>query len=92
LASHSLELIPWYKIELIIQAPPDYDYSGDPSETNGVGDIAFMVKYRILSRNGQQGNYILTVFLGWSIPTGSYSNGQVTGANSGMITPTLTTP
>jgi hypothetical protein len=33
----------------------------------------------------QQGNYILTAFLGWSIPTGSYSNGQVTGANSATI-------
>ena len=58
-----LELIPWYKTELIIQAPPYYNYSGDPSEKNGTGDIAFLVKYRILSGNEQQGNYILTVFL-----------------------------
>jgi hypothetical protein len=84
-----LELIPWYKTELIIQAPPYYDYSGDPSETNGSGDIAFLVKYRILSKNEQHGNYILTAFLGWSIPTGTYQNGQVTGANSATITPTI---
>jgi hypothetical protein len=84
-----LELIPWYKTELIIQAPPYYDYSGDPSETNGSGDIAFLLKYRILSGNEQHGNYILTAFLGWSIPTGTYSNGQVTGANSATITPTI---
>ena len=70
-----VELIPWYKTELIIQAPPYYEYNGDPSETNGVGDIQFLVKYRILSRNEEHGNYILTAFLGWSIPTGSYSNG-----------------
>jgi hypothetical protein len=84
-----LELIPWYRTELIIQAPPYYNYSGDTSETNGSGDLAFLFKYRILSKNEQHGNYILTAFLGWSIPTGTYQNGQVTGANSATITPTL---
>jgi len=84
-----LELIPWYKAELIIQAPPYYNYNGDPSETNGVGDFQLLLKYRILSKNEQHGNYILTAFLGGSIPTGSYSNGVVTGANSATITPTI---
>jgi hypothetical protein len=28
-----VELIPWYKTELIIQAPPYYNYNGDPSES-----------------------------------------------------------
>jgi hypothetical protein len=46
-----LELIPWYKIELILQTPPYYDYSGDPSEKNGAGDVQFLIKYGILSRN-----------------------------------------
>lgn len=84
-----LELIPWYRVELIIQTPPYYDYSGDPSETNGWGDMQFLLKYRILAANEQHGNYILTAFLGGSIPTGSYSNGVVTGANSATITPTI---
>jgi hypothetical protein len=84
-----VELIPWYKTEIILQAPPYFNYHGDPSEQNGVGDIGFLVKYRILSRNEKHGNYILTAFLGWTIPTGSYSNGQVTGANSATITPTV---
>lgn len=84
-----VELIPWYKTELIIQAPPYYHYNGDQSQHNGAGDIAFLVKYRILSSNEKHGNYILTAFLGWSIPTGSYSNGVVTGANSATITPTI---
>jgi hypothetical protein len=84
-----LELIPWYKTELIIQVPPYYDYDGDPSEKNGFGDVQFLLKYRLLSRNEQHGNYILTAFLGASIPTGSYSNGVVTGANSATITPTI---
>jgi hypothetical protein len=84
-----IELIPWYKVEIILQAPPVYRYNGDPSETDGVGDLQFLVKYRILSRNEKHGNYILTAFLGWSVPTGSYSNGVVTGANSATITPTI---
>ena len=84
-----VELIPWYKTEFIIQAPPVYNYNGDPSEHNGAGDLQFLVKYRILSQNEKHGNYILTAFLGWSIPTGTYSNGVVTGANSGTITPTV---
>lgn len=84
-----LELIPWYRTELIIQAPPYYNYHHDPSETNGTGDIGFLVKYRILSGNEEHGNYILTAFLGWSIPTGTYSNGVVTGQNSATITPTV---
>jgi len=84
-----LELIPWYKTELIIQAPPYYDYHRDPSETNGFGDVQFLLKYRLRSRNEKHGNYILTAFLGASIPTGSYQNGVVTGANSATITPTI---
>ena len=39
-----IELIPWYKVELILQTPPYYNYSGDPSEVNGVGDLAFLLK------------------------------------------------
>ena len=84
-----LELIPWYKTELIINGPAYYDYHGDPSEVNGVGDVSFLVKYRLLSSNEKKHNYILTAFLGWSIPTGSYGNGVVTGANSATITPTI---
>ena len=84
-----IELIPWYKTEIIIQAPPYYVYHGDPSEHDGAGDIQFLVKYRLLSRNEKHGNYIITAFLGWSLPTGSYSNGVVTGANSATITPTI---
>ncbi|MGH9605210.1 MAG: transporter [Terracidiphilus sp.] len=84
-----LELIPWYKVEVILQVPPYYNYNGDSGEHNGAGDVQFLVKYRILSANEQHGNYILTAFLGWSVPTGSYSNGVVTGANSATITPTV---
>ena len=84
-----VELIPIYRVEVILQAPPYYNYNGDPSETNGTGDLQFLVKFRILSKNEQHGNYILTAFFGWSVPTGSYQNGVVTGTNSGTVTPTI---
>jgi hypothetical protein len=35
--------------------------------------------------NEESGNYILTAFLGWSLPTGSYSNGSL----HAVITPTI---
>lgn len=84
-----VELIPWYRVEVILQVPPYYNYNGDPSEKNGAGDVAFLVKYRLFARNEQHGNSILTAFFGWSLPTGSYSNGTVTGSSSATITPTI---
>jgi hypothetical protein len=41
----------------------------------GFGDVAFLVKYRLLSANEEYGNYIVTAFLGWSLPTGDHENG-----------------
>jgi hypothetical protein len=79
-----LELIPFEKVEVIFNAPPYIDHN-NPADKNGFGDLAFLVKYRLLSANEESGNYILTAFLGWSLPTGSYSN----GALHAVITPTI---
>ena len=79
-----LELIPFEKVEVIFNAPPYTDHN-NPADKNGFGDVAFLVKYRFLSANEESGNYILTAFLGWSLPTGSYSN----GARHAVITPTI---
>jgi hypothetical protein len=79
-----LELIPLEKVEVIFNTPPYIDHN-NPSAKNGWGDVAFLVKYRLLSANEEGGNYILTAFLGWSVPTGSYSN----GAPHAVITPTI---
>lgn len=79
-----LELIPAEKVEVIFNAPP-YLVHNDPKVHDGFGDVAFLVKYRLLSSNEEAGNYILTAFLGWSLPTGSYSN----GALHPVITPTI---
>jgi len=79
-----LELIPFQKVEVIFNAPPYLDHN-NPADKNGFGDVAFLVKYRLLSANEESGNYILTAFLGWSLPTGSYTN----GARHAVITPTI---
>jgi hypothetical protein len=79
-----LELIPFEKVEVIFNVPPYLDHNS-PTAKNGFGDVAFLVKYRLLSANKEHGNYILTAFLGWSLPTGSYSN----GGKHAVITPTI---
>ena len=79
-----LELIPFEKVEVIFNLPPYLDHN-NPKVHNGFGDVAFLVKYRLVSANEEQGNYILTAFLGWSLPTGSYKNGSLHAA----ITPTI---
>lgn len=79
-----LELIPFEKVEVILNVPPYIDHN-NPQVRNGWGDVAFLVKYRLLSENEEHGNYILTAFLGWSLPTGQFSN----GALHPVITPTI---
>lgn len=79
-----LEVIPFERVEVIFNLPP-YLAHNDPAVHDGFGDIAFLVKYRLLSANAEHGNYILTAFLGWSLPTGSYTN----GGKHAVITPTL---
>lgn len=79
-----LELIPFKKVEVILNAPP-YLAHNNPAVHDGFGDIAFLVKYRMLSANEEHGSYILTAFLGWSLPTGSHTN----GALHAVITPTI---
>lgn len=79
-----LELIPFKKVEVILNAPP-YLVHNNPVVHDGFGDMAFLVKYRMLSANEEHGSYILTAFLGWSLPTGSHTN----GALHAVITPTI---
>jgi hypothetical protein len=79
-----LELIPFRKVELIFNLPP-YLQHNNPAVRDGFGDIALLVKYRLLSANEEKGNYILTAFLGWSLPTGDHKN----GALHPVITPTI---
>lgn len=79
-----LELIPFEKVEVIFNLPP-YLQHNNPKVKDGWGDVAFLVKYRLLSANEEHGSYILTAFLGWSLPTGQFANGAV----HPVITPTI---
>lgn len=86
-----LELIPFDPVEVILGMPPYIEKSsstatGKQSTVTGFNDWPFMlIKYRILSANEQNGNYILTAFLQGSAPTGI----QALTSNSYMITPTI---
>jgi len=82
--SKGLELIPSEKIEVILSIPP-YLVHNNPKVRDGFGDFQFLTKFRLLSSNEEHGNYILTAFLGVSLPTGQFKN----GARHAIITPTI---
>jgi hypothetical protein len=79
-----LELIPVDKIEIVLDVPAYLEHNNSKIE-NGFGDFALLIKYRILSANETDGNYILTAFLGVSFPTGTATNGTSTT----VFTPTI---
>lgn len=79
-----LETIPLRRVELLINLPPFVDHTR-PGEKDGFGDMSFMMKYRILSRNEEKGNGILTAFLAASVPTGKNGNGSCCA----VVTPTI---
>jgi hypothetical protein len=82
--SKGLEIIPASHIELLINPPP-YIVRSVNGVPDGFGDVSFLLKYRFLAANEEHGNYILTAFLGGTIPTGSYTN----GVRDATISPTL---
>lgn len=79
-----LEFIPEKNIEIILSAPP-YIVHNQPGVRDGFGDFQGLVKYRLAASNEEGGNYILTVFLAMSAPTGQFRN----GALNPVITPTI---
>lgn len=78
-----LELIPFRNVELIFNVPPYIQHSNGVG--NGFGDVSFLMKYRLFARNEDHGNSIATIFIGGSVPTGSYKN----GAANATVSPTL---
>ena len=80
-----LEFIPADNIEVILGVPA-YQTRGTPQQgTGGFGDENLLFKYRILSANEEHGDYILTAFLGVTLPTGDDFN---TGHHE-VTTPTI---
>jgi len=78
-----LETIPEKHTEVILNVPPFFNRSN--GESDGFGDLAFLLKERIYSRNEESGNAIVTAFLGASVPTGKNRNGSCCA----VVTPTL---
>jgi hypothetical protein len=81
-----LELIPTTSNEILLN-PPSYQFVGNTKKpANGwVDDQFLVVKQRLLSANEQEGNYILSAFLGVTAPTG---NSHFTN-DAWIITPTI---
>jgi hypothetical protein len=66
------EFIPTYNTEISLGVPPfERLTTANGVTTSGFGDWpSFLLKYRLLSANEDQGNYILTAFIQMSAPTG----------------------
>jgi len=65
-----VELIPFDPVEVIIGIPSWQRIDTKPT-TRGWTDESFLLKYRLLSANEQGGDYILTAFMGFTVPNGS---------------------
>jgi len=81
--SKGLELIPERHTEIIVNVPPFFNRSNGAPD--GFGDISYLAKGRIYSRNEEHGNAIVTAFLAGSIPTGKNGNGSCCA----VVTPTI---
>jgi hypothetical protein len=83
-ASRGLNLIPGFNSEFDFYYPPYIQHNAKGAK-DGFGDVGFLGKYRILSGNEKNGNYMLSAQLVATIPTGSYSN----GSTDASVSPTL---
>jgi hypothetical protein len=82
--SKGLEFIPERHIEILINVPPFIDHTA-PKNKDGFGDLSFNSKYRIFSRNEENGNAIVTAYFAAIVPTGKNGNGSCCA----VVTPTL---
>jgi hypothetical protein len=88
-----LELIPAQNVEVILGIPAWIAHNGTIGRasgkkqlpTDGWADETFLIKYRLLSANEENGNYIVTAFMGFSAPIGEDGN----SLHHGIFTPSL---
>jgi hypothetical protein len=83
-ASRGLNLIPGFNSEFDFYYPP-YIQHNLKTAKDGAGDAGFLAKYRFLSANEKNGNYMLSAQLTATIPTGSHSNGSTDASVSPAI-------
>jgi len=80
-----LEFIPTEQTEVIIPVPP-YQVRRGVKPASGLNDWpGILLKYRLLSANAKNGDYIVTIFAQYGVPTGAlvYTN------HNHVFTPTL---
>lgn len=81
-----LELIPTTSNEVLINVP-NYEHRANVKPATGFADGNFItIKQRLLSANEENGNYILSAFLGFQAPTGITA---FTNRPAWIVTPTL---
>ena len=83
-ASRGLNLIPGFNSEIDFYYPPYIQHNAKGAK-DGFGDVSFLYKYRMITANEKNGNYMISAQLVATIPTGSYSN----GSTDASVTPTL---
>jgi hypothetical protein len=83
-ASRGLNLVPGFNSEFDAYYPPYIQHNAKGAK-DGFGDVGFLGKYRFLSANEKNGNYMLSAQVVATIPTGSYSN----GSTDASVSPTL---
>jgi hypothetical protein len=81
-----LELIPTTTNEILINVP-NFEHRANVKAATGFADGNFVtIKQRLLSANEENGNYILSAFLGFQAPTGITA---FTNQPAWIVTPTL---
>jgi hypothetical protein len=80
-----LELIPTSNSELIIGVPAYQTRITSKGKVDGWADESLLLKYRFASANEESGNYIVTGFLGVSLPAG----GDMFTNHTTITTPTI---
>lgn len=68
-----INLIPLKNTEVDIFYPDYFQHSN--AVVDGFGDLGFSGKYRFLSRNETDGNYVVSAFINATVPTGDHKNG-----------------
>jgi hypothetical protein len=81
--NHGGGVIGWTRCEFDFYPPAYIEHNS--TDKDGAGDTELLMKYRVISRNGEHGNYILTAIVGHSFATGSYENGAATGTWSPTV-------
>ncbi|MBW8073563.1 MAG: hypothetical protein GJU77_07795 [Ferrovum sp.] len=80
-----LELIPSEHVEILIGQPGYMNLQTPKTTISGWTDETLLMKYRFLAANEEHGNYIVSGFMGVSLPTGNTPFTQ----NATVTTPTL---